>query len=241
MSDDRYELFYWPGLQGRGEFVRLLFEDAGVPFLDHAKRSPEEGGGVPALMKILKEARPRPWAPPILRHRETLVSHTAEILRYLGPRLGLVPDDEASRRAAHELQLTIADFVLEVHDTHHPVGTSLYYEDQRDEAKRRSESFRTARAPKFLGHFEQLIEDAGGRHAIGAHSYADLSLFQVMAGLRYAFPKAMARLERDYPKLVALAAAVERRPRIAAYLGSDRRTPFNESGIFRRYPELDDR
>jgi glutathione S-transferase len=237
---DRYELFYWPGLPGRGEFVRLAFEDAGVPYVDYAKIAPEDGGGVPALQKILAEGRPRPFAPPVLRHGDTLVAHTASILEYLGPRLGLAPDDDARRRAAHQLQLTIADFVLEVHDTHHPIGSALYYEEQREEAKRRAESFRAHRAPKFLGHFERVLEDAGGEHAIGVHSYADLSLFQVMVGLRYAFPRAMARLERDHPRLVALAAAVERRPRIAAYLASDRRAPFNESGLVRRYPELDD-
>jgi glutathione S-transferase len=243
-----YELFYWPSIQGRGEFVRLTLEAAGAPYVDVARLSADEGGGVEVLTAILAEGcggTTGPFfAPPVLRHGPVTLSQTAAILRYLGPRLGLVPDDEASRLRADHLQLTIADFVVEAHDTHHPIASSLYYEDQEPEAKRRAELFITARMPKYLGYFERVLDSnpagGGGRHAVGATlSYVDLSLFQVMAGVGYAFPRALSRISSKLPHLVALRARVATEPAVAAYLASPRRVPFNLHGIFRHYPELD--
>jgi len=235
-----YELFYWPGLQGRGEFIRLALEDAGAPYLDVA-RSPEHGG-VKALQRLLVGEGVTglvPLAPPILRSGDLLLAQVANILHYLAPRLDLVGTDEASRLHAHQLQLTVADLVAEVHDTHHPISTALYYEDQKPEARRRAEAFLAQRLPKFLGYFERTLSAetfaTGGRH-----SYVDLSLFQVIEGLRYAFPRAMARVEPGLPRLRSLRDRVAGRPSIAAYLASERRIPFNEHGIFRRYPELDE-
>lgn len=242
MTTERYELFYWPTIQGRGEFVRLAFEDAGADYVDVARLDAAEGGGAGAVMKLLRDASldEPPFAPPIVRAGEVLVSQTANVLQFLGPRLGLAPADEAGRRWAHQLQLTVADLVDEVHDTHHPLGTSLYYEDQRSEAKRRAAQFIDARMPKFLAYFERLLARRGGEHLVGAAtSYVDLSIFQVLTGLAYAFPRAWARAEATYPLLVALRDRVAARPRIAAYLSSSRRIPFNEDGIFRHYPELD--
>jgi glutathione S-transferase len=240
-----YELFYWPGIQGRGEFVRLALEDAGAAYDDVGRRPASSGGGVPAIERLLR-ARGRwlaPLGPPALRHGRVVVGQTAAILQYLGPRLGLVPADEASRRRAHQLQLTIADLVTEAHDTHHPIAVSLRYEDQRREAARRADAFTRARIPMFLGWLDRALDSnpAGrGRWLVGrACGYADLSLFQAIAGLRYAFPRAMRRHERNLPRLAALHDAVAARPRVAAYLASDRRLPFGERGIFRRYPELD--
>jgi glutathione S-transferase len=237
-----YELFYWPSIQGRGEFVRLALEAAGAAYRDVARLSAEQGGGVRALTALLATtADGGPFfAPPILRHGNVTVSHTAAILQYLGPRLGLVPADEASLLKAHHLQLTIADFVLEAHDTHHPIASSLYYDDQKPEAARRAELFIKNRLPKYLGYFERVLEANGGVNAVGgALSYVDLSLFQVMAGVGYAFPRALSRLTSTIPKLVALADQVAAVPQVAAYLASPRRIPFNEHGIFRHYPELD--
>lgn len=234
-------LYYWSGLQGRGEFVRLAFEDAGVAYDDVARRR----GGDGDVARLLEEPGPwlTPFGPPALRHGKVLVAQTAAILQYLGPRLGLVPRDEASRLRAHQLQLTIADLVAEVHDTHHPIAGALYYEDQKAEAARRAALFVPDRIPKFLRYLDRALDSnpAGrGRWLVGRRcSYVDLSLFQVIAGLRYAFPRAMERHERRFPRLAALHDAVAARPRIAAYLASDRRVPFNESGIFRHYPELD--
>lgn len=250
MADDvRYELYYWPTIQGRGEFIRLAFEEAGVAYVDVARLSPGEGGGVSAMMRFLKGeglAVP-PFAPPFLKHGDLVIAQVANILLYLGPRLGLVPDDEASRLHAHQLQLTVADLAAEVHDTHHPIATSLYYEDQKPEARRRSSYFVRDRLPKFLGYFERMLQrnTVGGPdhpkvHALGAgFSYVDLSLFQVMAGLEHAFPQAMANLAPALPSLAALRDHVAARPRVAAYLASPRRLPFNDGGIFRFYPELD--
>jgi glutathione S-transferase len=238
-----YELFYWPGIQGRGEFVRLALEAAGAPYIDVAReRGP--GRGVKALMAILDGgagSRP-PFAPPFLRDGDILVSHVANILLHLGPKLGLAPKDEAGRIYAHGLQLTITDFVAEVHDTHHPISTDLYFEDQKKEAKARSAAFLQHRVPKFFGYFERVLSDnpEGKAHAVGGGlSTVDLSLFQVWAGLRYAFPRAFAGADKAYPALAGLAAMVAAHPNVAAYLASERRIPFNESGIFRRYPELD--
>jgi glutathione S-transferase len=239
-----YELFYWPSIQGRGEFVRLALEEAGADYVDVA-REHGAGRGVKALMAMLNGAAAplTPFAPPFLRDGAVVVSHVANILFYLGPKLGLTPEDDARRLFAHGLQLTITDFVAEVHDTHHPISTDLYYEDQKSEAKARAASFLEHRVPKFLGYFERVLNDnpAGPAHAVGSTlTTVDLSLFQVWAGMAYAFPRAFSGAATTYPPLAALAAAVEKRPNVARYLASDRHIPFNESGVFRHYPELDE-
>jgi glutathione S-transferase len=244
-SNAKYELYYWPSIQGRGELIRLPLEAAGAAYVDVARLPKSQGGGVPALMAVLEGGTrgPLPFAPPILKHGRVLVAQTAAILQYLAPRLGLVPKDEASRLYAHQLQLTVADFLVEVHDTHHPIGVDLYYEDQGPEAKRRSDVFLKSRLPKFVGYFERVLERnraAKGRYALGsALSYVDLSFFQVVAGLEYAFPREMARRRASIPLLRGLCDRVMALPRVAAYLASPRRIPFNEHGIFRHYPELD--
>jgi glutathione S-transferase len=236
----RYELYYWAGIQGRGEFVRLALEEAGADYVDVAR----EAGGEAAMLRLLggDDVGHPTFAPPYLRAGELLVGQTANILFYLGPHLDLAPADEARRLWTHQLQLTIADLVDEAHDTHHPIASSLYYEDQRPEAKRRTADFLKSRAPKYLGYFEKVLirNKAGSEYLIGTNlTYPDLSLFQVVAGLRYAFPRAMTTLEPKHPRVVALHDHVASRPRIAAYLSSDRRIAFNEHGIFRHYPELD--
>ena len=241
----KYELYYWPHIQGRGEFVRLALEEAGADYVDVARRPESEGGGRPAVQRLLEQAADgrTPFAPPILKAGKLLISQTANILQYLGPRLALVPKAEPLRLWAHQLQLTIADFIVEAHDTHHPIAKSLYYEDQKPESLRRTADFRKLRLPKFLGYFEGVLKSnpAGDRLAIGKSlTYVDLSLFQVIAGLNYAFPRALARVAPDYPRLVALHRRVMERPRIAAYLASPRRIPFNDKGLFRHYPELDE-
>lgn len=230
-----YQLFYWPGIQGRGEFVRLALEEAGEDYEDVA-RGP---GGVDALMAALKEGQTPAFAPPFLRSDGMTIGQTAAILMYLGERHGLAPQDTAGRLWTHQLQLTIADLVAEAHDTHHPVGTGLYYDDQKPEARRRAAEFTAARMPKFFNYFAHVLGEQD--FLTGPQlSYADLSLFQVLEGLAYAFPKATARILAGHPNLAALRARIAARPRIAAYLGSPRRLPFNEDGIFRRYPELDE-
>jgi glutathione S-transferase len=235
----RYELYYWPSIQGRGEFVRLALEEAGADYVDVARKPGKRG--LPAMMRLLDGTRVKhpPFAPPLLKAGTLLIGQTANILLYLGARHGLAPRREEGRLWTHQLQLTIGDFLVEVHDTHHPIASGLYYEDQRAAAKRRTADFLNSRAPKFLHYFERVLE-RGGHYLLGRPlTYADLSLFQVAAGLRYAFPKAMRRLERKIPRVVALHDRVAARPRIAAYLASPRRIAFNQSGIFRHYQELD--
>jgi glutathione S-transferase len=220
----KYELYYWPGIQGRGEFIRLALEDAGADYVDVARRA----HGVKAMQVQMK--RNQIFAPPFLRAGTTVVAQTALILHYLGTRLGLAPKSDKAQLWLHQQQLTIMDFLVEVHDTHHPVGNGLYYEDQKPEALRRAQDFRKQRLPKFLDYFERLERPR-------AFTYLELSLFQLIEGLRYAFPNTMK--PRRYPKLAALHDNVARRPRVGAYLASERRIPFNEQGIFRHYPELD--
>jgi glutathione S-transferase len=239
-----YELYYWPGLQGRGEFVRLALEEAGAGYVDVARGSQGRGEGVRAMMKALNsKTEPHvPFAPPFLKDGDLIVAHVANILMYLGPKLGLAPKSEPLRFVANGLQLTITDIVAEVHDTHHPISSALYYEDQKDAAKSRSVAFIEQRIPKFMGYFERLLAQnpAGDRQIVGdSLTYVDLSLFQVIEGLHYAFPRATRLFGTRYPALAALREAVRARPNIARYLDSARRTPFNESGVFRRYPELD--
>lgn len=244
MADAEYRLYYWPDIQGRGEFVRLVLEDAGAPYVDVARLPDDEGGGVPALMACLArdEVGTPNFAPPILQQGDLYISQTAAICAYLGERHGLAPDGDARWQALH-LQLTLADFVVEIHDTHHPIAGSLYYEDQKPEAQRRTAVFGEERLPKFLGYFEHVLTlnaAADGRWLVGTDcSHADLSLFQVVTGLEYAFPKALAALRDGHPHLFALCDRVRERPNIAAYLASERRIAFNELGIFRHYPELD--
>jgi len=233
----RYELYYWPGIQGRGEYVRLALEEAGADYADVARGE----RGMAAMMKMM-EARSGtpPFAPPFLKAGKLLIGQTANILLYLGSRHGLAPKAEAGKLWVHQLQLTVTDLVLEIHDTHHPLGPSLYYEDQRGPAKKRSEEFWNERVPKYLGYFEGILKSNTGAWLTGRRlTYADLSLFQIVEGLRYAFPKRMKAFERGIPGLVGLHDRVAARPNIKAYLASDRRFAFNEDGIFRRYKALD--
>jgi glutathione S-transferase len=238
-----YRLFYWPGIQGRGEFVRLALEDAGADYVDVAREPQGKGAGEQAMMELIGgPGRQPPFAPPFLEVGELRIGQTANILLFLGARLGLAPNDEAGRLWAHQLQLTIMDLVAEIHDTHHPISSQLYYEDQKPEAKRRAADFIGARLPKFLGYFESILAQGQATEPffVGAtHSYVDLSMFHIVEGLRHAFPRSMKRIEAGYPMLLALHARVMRRPRIAAYLSSPRRLRFNKQGIFRHYAELD--
>lgn len=242
---ETYTLYYWPGLPGRGEFVRLILEQAGVPYDDVARRPKDEGGGPGAIMQILSAPGPglRPLAPPVLVHGDVRLAQMPNVCAYLGARHGLAPTGEVERFEAMQLQLTLADLISEAHDTHHPVSTGLYYEDQKPEAVRAARSFVDQRMPKFLRYFEAVLQanqKAPGRHLIGGElSYVDLSMDQVLRGLDYAFPRAFAHWSTEIPGLLALRDRVDALPNIAAYRKSPRCLPFNEHGLFRRYPELD--
>jgi|SRR5665213_1111501 len=239
-----YELYYWPSVQGRGEFIRLALEDAAAPYVDVARLPVTKGGGDRAILKVLEarsNARP-PFAPPILRAGRLLIAQTPNILMFLGARLKLAPIDEAGKLWTHQLQLTISDFYLEAFSTHHPLGDAYAYEQQKAAAKRRSKDFLATRVPKFLGYFERVLERnrARGPWMVGAHAcYADFSMAHVIAGLRYAFPKATCKALCSRPRLSALHDAVYERPGIARYLASDRRLAFDNEDLFRHYPELD--
>lgn len=239
-----YELHYWPTIQGRGEFIRLALEAAGAPYIDVARGQAQAGHGMPAMLHALNDSTSvhPPFAPPFLKDGTLVLGQTAAILHHLAPTLKLVARSEQARAWTQQIQLTVGDMVNEAHDTHHPVGTSLYYEDQKPEALRRAGEFCAERLPKYLHWFERIIarNPAGRRHLVGGRlSYADLSLFQLVEGLRYAFPTAAEAVLRTTPEVAGLHVRVAALPKVAAYLRSPRRLPFNEQGIFRRYPELD--
>ena len=232
----RYELYYWPEIQGRGEFVRLALEEAGARYTDLARGK----NGITRMFDAMERGKHPPFAPPFLQAGKQVIGQSANILFYLGARHRLAPRAEPGQLWVHQLQLTIADFVDEIHDTHHPIAGELYYEEQKTEAKRRAAYFRKERLPKFLGYFDGVIRKSRGPYLTGRTlTYADLSLFQAVAGLRYAFPKAMKRAEKKFRRVAAVHERVAKRPRIAAYLASARRIPFNQMGLFRHYRELD--
>jgi len=236
----RYELYYWPSIQGRGEFIRLALEEGGADYVDVARRGGKSGMAKMKRFLDGKGTAHPPYAPPFLKDGQLVIAHVAEILFYLGPRLGLSPRDEAGRLWAHQLQLTITDLVVRIHDTHHPVSGWLYYEEQKPAALRRTKDFWRYQVPQMLGYFERVLQKNGGQYCVGKRlSYVDLSLFQIVEGLRYAFPKRMKRFEKKIPRLVALHDRVAKRPRIKAYLASERRIPFSQWGIYRYFKALD--
>lgn len=236
-----YELHYWPSIQGRGEFVRLALEEAGAAYVDVARQPAGEGGGERGLMRTMHEAAPPPFAPPYLVAGDLVIAQTANILGFLGPRLGLAPADEAGRLWVNQLQLTFTDLVVEAHNLHHPISGNLYYEEQKEAAKAAAGPFRHERMPKYLGYFERILEAGSADAGLAGEAlcYADLSLFQAVRGLQYALPRAMAALAPKIGRVLALADRIEARPNIARYLASPRRIAFNEQGIFRHYAELD--
>ena len=242
MRDATYELYYWPTIQGRGEFVRLLLEQVRAPYVDVARLPEDKGGGIKPMLKLMHASggAAAPFAPPFVKAGDLVIAQTPAILHFLAMRHGLAPESEAERCKALELMLTLADLVVEAHDTHHPIAASLYYEDQKPEAARRAAIFRAERIPKFLGYFEKQLTHSKNGHLVGdAVSYVDLAMFQVLSGLEYAFSTAMRSMHDRIPHLVTLRREMAALPNIAQYLASERRIPFNEEGIFRRYPELD--
>lgn len=232
-----YRLWYWSGIPGRGEFIRLPLEAAGIDYEDCARI----GEGDTKLLAEMERLRGRgPFAPPFLEIDGLVLAQVPNILLYLGDRHGLAPSNIADRYWMNQVQLTIADVVTEVHNIHHPVDPGAFYDDQKAEAARAAAQFRANRLPKFLRWFEGAITANEGPFVIDHRwSYADTSLFQLVEGLRYMFPRRMAVLENDCPALIGIRNNVAELPGIASYLASERRAPFSEKGIFRYYPELD--
>lgn len=246
MSDAReseYNLYYWPSLPGRGEFVRLVLEQGGAAYTDVARLPEENGGGAQAIFAFLQGQRPGlvPLAPPFLHIDDLVLAQTANICMFLSRRLGLVPESKGAQAEAMQLLLTVADFVAEVHDTHHPVSSTLAYEEQKEAARKRTQMFLTRRLGKFMGYFNNTIQRNDGHYSLGESiSCVDLALFQLVTGLRYAFPRAFGRVETEIPRVIGVHDRVAEQPNLATYLASERRLPFNENGIFRHYPELDE-
>ncbi|EAU41783.1 putative glutathione S-transferase P subunit [Fulvimarina pelagi HTCC2506] len=238
------DLYYWPDIPGRGEYVRLVLEAGGLKYRDVVRLPEAEGGGMPAMVAFLegRKGYPIPFAPPFIVDDGILVSQTALCCAHVAAQCGLAPEAEADRAFALSVAVTTADFAAEAHDTHHPISVSLYYEDQKPEAMRRAEDFRNNRIPKFLAWYENLIEnnptDSGW--LVGDRmTYADLGLFHTCRGLAYAFPNAMGEASQAAPKVQELCRTIAKLPKVIAYQGSDRALRFSTDGLFRRYPELD--
>lgn len=242
MSDNtEYRLYYWPTIPGRGEFVRLVLEEAAVLYVDVARLPETDGGGFAALRSVMQQMDlpTALFAPPILQYNDLWLSQSTNIALYLARRHKMLPQDLGAQHMANQIALTIADLVDEVHDTHHPISVADYYESQKPEARRRAAHFVSARIPKFVGYLERCIERSGGPFLLGEiFTFVDLFAFQVLEGLQHAFPKSTEAVAPRMTRLLALQRAVAERPRVAAYLSSDRRLPFSD-GIFRHYPELD--
>jgi glutathione S-transferase len=228
------ELWYWPNIPGRGEFVRLFMEAGEIEYEDVAREK-----GVEALVEDMASREGiRPFAPPYIVDDDLCIGQTAHILAYLSDKHGLGAGELDLDLQMIQLQLDISDMVEEVHSTHHPIAGSLYYQDQMEAAYENARAFREERIPKYLDHFEAALEGQGGPFVLGDQwNHVDTSLFQLMEGLDYAFPKRMREL--DYPRLELCRQAVTEIDGIEAYLASDRRMEFNQDGIFRHYPELD--
>ncbi|KEY69018.1 hypothetical protein S7711_03320 [Stachybotrys chartarum IBT 7711] len=248
-DEPSYELIYWPSAPGRGEPVRLLFEEAGVPYADTAKdagRAVETIQGLMAAEHLGDDSNPPVFAPPLLRHGDLLINQLPNILLYLAPKLGLAPAAGPAVYHLNAIVLTLLDgFVNELHETHHPIATSQYYDDQKPEAKKRSKSYREERLPRFLGYAQRLLDaktSGDGPWLYGGSlTYADLVLFQGIHGTKYAFPKTVEKLQKSgkYDGVFALFDAVQERPNIKAYMASDRRVDYSQ-GIWRYYPELEE-
>ena len=243
-SSNSLLLYYWPDIQGRGEFVRLALEQANVAYVDVARSSPKRSD-VDPIIDILENgfAKKPNFAPPIIKDGNLVISQTAAILQHLGPKLNLVGKTYEERLFAQQLQLTLCDFLTEIHDTHHPIGSELYYEEQIQEAKRKTRHFLSFRLPKYLNYFELTLSNNPYHSGwlIGESlSYPDLSIFQIFEGLHYSFPQTIdPLLKSTYPWCAQLRSKVSQQNNISAYLKSNRRIDFNEMGIFRSYPELD--
>ena len=231
-----YQLWYWPSIPGRGEFVRLFMEAGELEYTDMAREQSAD-----ALVEDMHAREGiQPFAPPYLVDEDVTIGQTALILLYLSDKEGLGSGDLATDLKLMQLQMDIADLVEEVHSTHHPVASSQYYADQMDAAYDKAEDFRANRIPKYLIHFDNALAASGGPFVLGEQwSHVDTSLFQVMEGLDYAFPRYMAEMQGSWPHLEALQAAVPEIEGVAAYLASENRMEFNEDGIFRHYEELD--
>ncbi|KAK4058824.1 hypothetical protein OIO90_000270 [Microbotryomycetes sp. JL221] len=253
-SKPDFEVVYHAGIPGRAEFVRLMFEATGVTYRD----APQEDGQDCIIPYVTgnfadHDKNPLPFAVPVLRHNDVVISQVPNIVLYLSSRLPPIDLDGESTNTAqtpaplHDLStfhwleqlMTILDMNNEVHETHHPIDIRLYYEDQKAEAQKRAQAFREARIPKFLGNFENNIKKHTSGFLNEKVSPADLALFHMVEGILFAFPERINQVKSEFPHVFKLRDTIKSSRRIQAYINSGRRIPFNNYGIFRHYTELD--
>lgn len=197
------------------------------------------------------DGNPPPFAPPALRipgegpdGKPLLIYQTPSILSYLGDKLDLAGSNEAEKSWILSHTLTALDLNNEAHDTHHPIAVAKYYEEQKEESLKKSTDFREARIPKFLGYFERVLkgneEQGKGKYLVGSKlSFADTTLWHVLSGLLFAFPKEMEARKAEFELLFGtFYNSVKEASGVKEYLASGKRKPFS-MGVFRHYPELD--
>ncbi|KAL1639271.1 hypothetical protein SLS58_008113 [Diplodia intermedia] len=251
-----YELLYHPGIPGRGEYIRLVLEAAGTPYSEPAR---EKGkAGYDAVLATCSpsstgdaDGNPPVFAPPALRvpgagrdGKALVIAQTPNIIQYLAPKVGLAPADEADALHASQIMLTALDLSNETHDSHHPIAVSLYYEDQKDAAKQRAKDFRENRIPKFFSYFERSLkgneESGGGKYLVGDKlTHADTTVWQVIDGLLFAFPKELEARKEEFPLIFGkFYPGIKEEKGLKEYLASDRRLKYSQ-GLYRHYPELD--
>lgn len=243
MSEKKeFTLYYWAGLPGRGEFVRLALEFAGADYWDICRDPNNQEDPFQSILRKLEspDVFPPVFAPPILEHNGKFIAQTANVLDYLANIFPIGGGDSESKRASLQVQLTIADFLTEIHNTHHPISASLYFEDQVEEAKKASKVFLNDRIWKWMKFWNSMVNSSKGDFLLGKEIlYVDLSFFQVLGGLIYAFPLFMSGLEKEFPKLFRHFERISMNSKLKSYLESDRRLFYNRTGLFRHYPELD--
>lgn len=233
-----YQLWYWPDIPGRGEFIRLPMEAAGIAYSEPARTAADGLAAVAAYLETLDQ-QPA-FAVPLLDTGSEQIAQTPNILAFLGEEHGIGPAGAAQRRYLNQLQIDMADFAEEMHSTHHPVSAYLYYEDQKAEAARVAEAFRTDRVGKYLAHFERAARTSDGDWLVGDEwSCGDTSMAQLLDGLCYAFPRRMAILAPEFRKLQTIRRKISALAGIVSYRQSSRWQAFNQEGLLRHYPEHD--
>jgi len=227
---DMWQILYWPAKDadgkvaagaGRAEYLRVLFEEAGVPYQDVT-------AGLRAFFWQNLEAQPYPaLAPPAIRKNNFILGQTAVCAKRLAMEFGFYPTDEDDAAHAEQIVTTVHEYIAEGRSAFHPVKNTMSYHDQKEEAKPYIAAFKADRLPRYMTNFERFLKAnrGGGGFFVGdSLSYVDLQVMVMLQVTRSQFPDAWEAL--DAKLLKDHLAQMEARPRIKAYLLSDRKQPF---------------
>nr|ACM44934.1 sigma-class glutathione S-transferase [Laternula elliptica] len=222
VQGDKWVLYYWPGFKGRAEFVRLVFEEAGIPYLESNQGVADsiikgEIGGYPVMM------------PPVVAKGDFRLGQTQMICQYLAGKYGLAPKGEEDKIHAEQVCASMYDYLTEGYGAFHGAKPGVKYADQKEEAQRYIDRVVQQRLPRYLKHFETVLaaNTAGTGFLFGdSISHADLALFHIMNATEFQFPEVYK--SADYiPLLKAHRDRIASRPNIVAYTQSERCKPFS--------------